>query len=421
MQSGGRVSAAAGRTLAHAVRVQSGSGDLATPVVRDSPLRPWGEPDGSTLPALDGLRALAVLAVLLTHVGFQTGRTDDGGLGAALSRLDIGVTVFFLLSGFLLYRPFVAAHFSGGPAPRLPSYLRNRALRILPAYWVLVLVAVPFLSPGRADPAELGWQVLLLQTTEAGHLLPAMTQTWSLVVEAGFYLVLPLLGWLARPRTPRTRRQQLRAEAVLLAGMAVTALAWRVAVHAGGLGDERVTTLWLPGYLDWFALGMGLAVLRAWRAAGGRSPALEDVTRSTGTWLVLAVLLFWLATSPATGPRGLTSPTAWEALFRHALYGATAACLLVPAVLHHGRGASGWERLLSTRPARFLGRISYGLFLWHLLALDLVFRLPGLEPFTGQALLVLALALPLSVVLAWVSLRVVEEPALRRKRPIDLR
>lgn len=401
--------------------VQSGSGDVATPVVGDSAVRPWGEPDKSTLPALDGLRALAVLAVLLTHVGFQTGRTDDDALGAVLSRLDLGVTLFFLLSGFLLYRPFAAAHFTGRPPPRLRSYLRNRALRILPAYWVLVLVVVPLLSPERADPAELARQALLLQTTEAGHLLPAMTQTWSLVVEAGFYLVLPLLAWVARPRAPRSRGRQLRAEALLLAAMSLTALAWRVAVHAGGLGDERVTTLWLPGYLDWFALGMGLAVLRAWRAAGGRSPSLDDVTASTATWLVLAALLFWLATNPATGPRGLTSPTAWEAVARHALYGATAACLLLPAVLHRGSGPSAWERLLSTRPMRFLGRISYGVFLWHLLALDLVFRLPGLEPFTGRALLVLALTLPLSLALASLSLWVVEEPALRRKRPVDLR
>lgn len=402
--------------------VQREAGDVVAPVVPDSPLRPWGEPDKSAVPALDGLRALAVLAVLLTHVGFQSGRTEDvGALGAVLSRLDIGVTLFFLLSGFLLYRPFAAAHFTGGPAPRLRSYLRNRALRILPAYWVLVLVAVPLLSPEQAGPAELARQGLLLQTTQSEHLLPGMTQTWSLVVEAGFYLLLPLLGWLARPRGPRSRGQQLRAEAALLAGMALTAAAWRLAVHAGGLGDESVTTLWLPGYLDWFALGMGLAVLRAWRAAGGRSPALDDLTASTGTWLVLAALLFWLATNPATGPRGLTSPTAWEAMSRHALYGATAVCLLVPAVLRRGSGPSAWERLLSTRPARFLGRISYGLFLWHLLALDLVFRLPGLEPFSGRALLVLALALPLSIAFAWASLWVVEEPALRRKRPADLR
>lgn len=375
-------------------------------------------PAGGTLPALDGLRALAVLAVLLTHVGFQTGRTDDPGpLGAVLARLDVGVTLFFLLSGFLLYRPYAVAHQGGGPAPDLRRYLRNRALRILPAYWVLVLVTVPLLSPDRTGPGELARQLLLLQTASVGHLLAGLTQTWSLVVEAGFYLLLPLLAALARPRAPRSADHQLRVEAAVLVAMVAVALAWQVAVHAGGLGDERVTTLWLPGYLDWFALGMGLAVLRAWGAATGRDDGVRQLAAAWPTWLALGVLLFWLSTSPAAGPRGLEPPTAWEAVLRHQLYGLAAACLLVPVALRRGGPAGGWERLLSTAPARRVGRISYGVFLWHLLALDLVFRLPGLEPFTGRALLVLALVLPLSLALAEASLRVVEEPALRRKVP----
>ena len=160
----------------------SGAGDV--PTTADSARRPWGEPGPSALPALDGLRALAVLAVLLTHVGFQTGRTVEGTVGAVLSRLDIGVTLFFLLSGFLLYRPFAAAHVGAAPAPRLRAYLRNRALRILPAYWLLVVVAVPLLSPRQTDAGELARQLLLLQTVEADHLLHGLTQTWSLVVEA---------------------------------------------------------------------------------------------------------------------------------------------------------------------------------------------------------------------------------------------
>lgn len=359
--------------------------------------------------------------MLLTHVGFQTGRVDEGQVGAVLSRLDIGVTVFFLLSGFLLYRPFVTAHMAGRSGPAMRVYARNRALRILPAYWVLVLVVVPVLSPDAASAGELVRQALLLQTATAGHLHAGLTQTWSLVVEVGFYALLPLLAWTARPRRPRTPDQQLRAEGLLLLGMVVTAIAWNVAVHAGGLGDERVTTIWLPGYLDWFALGMGLAVLRVWLDAGGQgrlADLLRQVGPAWGSWLVLGGLLFWLATSPATGPRELVAPTAWEALPRHVLYGLVATCLLLPVVLSSG---GAWGRLLSTRPARHLGRISYGVFLWHLLALDLAFRITGVEVFTGRALVVLAVTLPLSLLIAEVSLRVVEEPALRRKLPTSPR
>lgn len=375
--------------------------------------------DTSTLPALDGLRAVAVLAVLLTHVGFQTGLTYDGQLGAVLSRLDFGVTLFFLLSGFLLYRPYATAHLGGGSGPRLGRYLRNRALRILPAYWLLVVVTVPLLAGDAATLGELTRHLLMLQTASAGHLQPGLTQSWSLIVEAGFYLLLPLLAGLTRPRAPRSADRQAAVELALLAGMVLVALGWKIGVHAYGLGDERVTTVWLPGYLDWFALGMGAAVLRAWHGATGRARTLEELAGAAGTCLLVAVLLLWLATTPFAGPRDLTPPTAWEALVKHGLYGLAAAALLLPLVLGRrgAAGASAWERFLASRPARRVGRISYGIFLWHLVALDLVYRLPFVEPFEGRPLLVLALVTPLSFLLAELSLRLVELPALRRKRP----
>lgn len=385
-----------------------------TPTTVDSPRRPWGEPGPSTLPALDGLRALAVLAVVLTHVGFQTGTTARGLTGGVLARLDIGVTLFFLLSGFLLYRPFAAAHLRGTPAPGLRAYLRNRALRILPAYWVLVLVAVPLLTTDRASPGELARQLLLLQTATAGHLLEGLTQTWSLVVEAGFYLLLPALAWCARPRRPRSPAQQVRVELGLLAAMTVVALAWQAAVYSTAALDVRVAGLWLPGYLDWFAAGMALAVLRTWHETTGRGGVLDELASAAGTCWVVGGLLFLLATTPVAGPRGLFEPTAWEAVGKHVLYGVAAAFLLLPAVL--GR-ASVVRRALSTPVARHLGRLSYGVFLWHLVALHLVFQLPGLAPFRGQFWAVLALTLALSLAAAQLSLRLVEEPALRRKLP----
>jgi peptidoglycan/LPS O-acetylase OafA/YrhL len=386
---------------------------MAVHTTADSPRRPWGEPGPTTLPALDGLRAVAVLAVLLTHVGFQSGATLNGTAGQVLARLDIGVTLFFLLSGFLLYRPFVAGHFAGRPAPRLGAYLRNRALRILPAYWLLVLVAVPLISPLQRSVEEVVRQLLLLQTLETYHLLQGLTHTWSLVVEAGFYLLLPLLAALSRPRRPRSPDAQLRVELLVLAGMVVVALGWQTAVHHVGLGDERVTALWLPGFLDWFALGMGLAVLRTWSDARG-DQRMDDLGGASFTCWGIGALLFWLSTTPLAGPLGLAEPTTWETLLKHVLYGLAAAFLLLPALA--GR-ASPVRRLLSSRPARYLGRISYGVFLWHLVALWAVFELPAVEPFDGQFWLVLGLTLPLSLLLAQVSLRVVEEPALRRKLP----
>src|SRR5687768_15093619 len=93
------------------------------------------------LAALDGYRAIAATAVLATHVGFLTGSSVDGPLAPMLSRLDVGVAIFFVLSGYLLYRPFLAAALDRRPGPSLRSYLWRRALRIVPLYAVVVISA----------------------------------------------------------------------------------------------------------------------------------------------------------------------------------------------------------------------------------------------------------------------------------------
>lgn len=371
---------------------------------------------GNRYPALDGLRAVAVLAVVATHIGFQTGQTFRGTVGAVLARGDIGVTVFFVLSGFLLYLSHARAHLSGGPSPRVLPYLRNRALRVLPAYWLVLAVVLPTLDRSLAHPGQVVLQVLLLQVYALGNLLGGLTQVWSLAVEVAFYLALPLLARLALLGRPRTTGRQLRGEAWLLGGLLLTTLGWTVLVRATSLVDQRVTGLWLPQYLDWFALGMGLAVLRAWHDRTGRGRGLDALGDAAGTCWAVAALLFWLTTTPLAGPRGLDSPTTWQALAKNLLYAAFALALVLPAVFGTDP-RSPVRRLLESRPARELGRISYGVFLWHLLALDLVFRLTSLEPFDGHALLVAALVLPASLATAELSLRLVEEPALRRKRP----
>ena len=366
---------------------------------------------GNRYPALDGLRAFAVLCVVFTHIGYQTGRTFHGTVGALLARLDFGVTVFFLLSGFLLYGPFVRDHLDGRRHLPVSSYLRNRALRILPAYWATLLVVLPVMTSAAGSPAEWVRHALLLQFTTPGHLLPGLSQMWSLCVEVGFYLLLPLLALLAR-RGADPLRSHLR----VLVGMALVAVAWTPITRSTGVPDPHISGLWLPAYLDWFALGMGLAVLRAWHDRTGRFQVLDQVGDAAGTCWSLALLLFWLTTSPLGGPRGLDMPTPGQALTKHLLYGAAATFLVLPAVFGNDERSVA-RRLLEHPLARWLGGISYGVFLWHLLVLHLVFEVAGLEPFTGHFLLVTAMLLPASVLVAWLSLRVVEQPALARKRP----
>src|SRR5262249_46679642 len=99
-----------------------------------------------TFTTLDGYRAVAAVTVLVFHVLFLTGQNVTGtALGNVASRLDVAVALFFLISGFLLYRPWAVGHLAaaaGDRGPRSAGYLWHRALRILPAYWLLAVVAL---------------------------------------------------------------------------------------------------------------------------------------------------------------------------------------------------------------------------------------------------------------------------------------
>src|SRR3954451_1817555 len=129
-----RSSKASGRRTgqAYAGRVVAAPSPALTP--------PPGNP---RFPLLDSLRAVAALSIVVTHVSGITTFNSSNPLGTYTARMNMGVTIFFLLSGFLLYRPFVAARLEGRPPIRIRDYTRRRIVRIVPAYWVaLALLAL---------------------------------------------------------------------------------------------------------------------------------------------------------------------------------------------------------------------------------------------------------------------------------------
>jgi peptidoglycan/LPS O-acetylase OafA/YrhL len=331
------------------------------------------------LPALDGLRAVAATAVVLTHVAFRTGESTAGAGGALLARLDAGVAVFFVLSGFLLY-----------PARQpLRRYGLRRAARILPAYWLLLAVVATLgaVAGYVSVPGPFWW---LGQTYTGDTLAGPLTQTWSLCAEVAFYAVLPALAWLAR-----------RWEWPVIAGCGLVAYGWIALVHLAGLPDRML--LWLPGHLDWFAVGMAVAAL----ARRGVPRWLAQLAAAPGTcWAAAGALLFLLA-NPVAGPLTLAPIPGTAALVKEAGYAVLAALLLVPAALGPQRG------LLASPPMRLAGRWSYGIFLWHLVVLDGVYRLTGWADFSGRMLPVALLTGAGSLVLGGLSWRLVERPALR--------
>jgi peptidoglycan/LPS O-acetylase OafA/YrhL len=365
-----------------------GTGTAAEPVA------PRGPAAAGHQGALDGLRAAAAGAVLVTHVGGLTGYTLTGApLSWAMSRGDVGVPIFFALSGLLLYRPWATAALTGGAATRTASYLRRRALRILPAYWAVVIIALPLYSPGPARHVRSWLEYLLLVQNYDQHPLwagtgaPGLAQMWSLVVEVSFYLVLPLLAaaltWFACRRgepggAVPSPGEVTRRACRLLAGIALTGLSsfgWTVLIY------YPRPNIWLAGTLPplmaWFAAGMAIAVVSAWAAAepgtdGPASRFCRTVSASAGMCALAAAGAFAIACTPVTGPEFIGILGVWPTEARTALYTFIGLAIVAPVAfqpLWPGRPPGSLSaRLLDTRVSRFLGRISYGFFLWQYLA-----------------------------------------------------
>lgn len=383
----------------------------ATPGTGAGGAEPPVDPTARLVP-LDGLRGLAALAVLTTHVGFATGRYDDGTLGALLSRLEVGVAVFFVLSGFLLSQRWLQAAADGGPRPSGRAFLWRRALRVLPAYW-LTTAAVLLLLPGDEGPWDWAQRLLLLHLYERGWDRPGLSHTWSLATEVAFYVALPALGALC---VATGRRGWRVRHAVVLAGaMLALGLGWTGVAYADGSPLPADAALWLPGLAGWFGAGIALAALvvhvRSGRPLGPVHAAVLRLAAQPGSCWAAAAALLWLSATPVGGPVDLTPPGPHEAVVLQLLYLGVAVLLLLP--LAAGPRDSALAAVLRSAPARRLGEASYGVFLVNLAVVEGVMALLDQDPFSGGLLRTWLLTVAGSWALAELSLRLVERPAMR--------
>jgi peptidoglycan/LPS O-acetylase OafA/YrhL len=366
-------------------------------------------------PCIEGLRAVAAVAVLVHHVAGTTGAVTSTAWGYVFAHLDAGVSVFFVLSGFLLYRPFAAAHVDGRPGPGLRRYTSRRFLRIFPAYW-LALTAVFFLlnTVEYGDNRSLAMYYGLVHIYSKAHVLGGIIPAWSLATELSFYVFLPVyalaLGWLARRDS-----RPLVVETVGVAVLWVTG----IAVHSLLLVTHDAATpatLWLPSQVDLFALGMLLAVAHVAHERGRRIVPFEAAGRWPGWTWALACIPFWIAATQLHLPREFGDIPKGGEIGRQLCYGFTALLLVVPAVF--GDQSTGWpRRLLRLRPVAFVGLVSYGVFLWHFDLLHFLERHGALD-WMPQARFfsVLAMDLAAALVVAWLSWVLVEAPLVGRRR-----
>ncbi|MBX7432460.1 acyltransferase [Mycobacterium sp. Y57] len=352
--------------------------------------------------SLTGIRAVAALLVVLTHAAYTTGRYPQGYAGLVFSRMEIGVPIFFVLSGYLLFAPWVNAAATAGPAPSVRRYTWHRVRRIMPAYVVTVLAAylVYHFRTAGPNPGH-SWEGLLRNLTLTqiytddylySFLHQGLTQMWSLAVEVAFYVALPVLAYLLLVVLCR-RRWQPR---LLLAGLMAVALvspAWLILVHTVDWLPDGAR-LWLPGYLAWFVGGMMLAALRP---LGVNAYAL--------VCLPLAVVCYLIVSTPIGGEPTTSPAELRDALVKSAFYAVIATLVVAPlALVGRGGGQNGlYARLLASRPMVFLGEISYEIFLIHLVTMEVVMvEFLHYPIYTGSVWLLFAGTLVVTVPLAWV-------------------
>lgn len=370
--------------------------------VSTDPLRPDEPPPGPVHEApLDGVRALAAGLVVLTHAAFLTGFTANGDfLGRLAGRGDFGVHLFFALSAYLLTSQFLLAE-AQGRTVSLTRYAVRRLGRVLPAYWITLAVVV---AVARPEPRAAVLNAGALQIYVSDATISEFSQSWSVATELSFYAVLPLLA-LAMVLLRRRWRWAPMVALLVLAVTALVALAWSPTVT---LGEDVLPERLLTGVAPVFLAGMVLAEAKV---NGGRVAArLARWAREPVACVAVAAATYVLATTPLTGSL-LLSPTHGVELMLRILLGTVVATgVLLPLVLG---GPNVVRDLLGGPVIRWVGVISYGIFLWHLPVFIALVALSGRPAFSGGFVPLLAIGVPVTVGLAALSYYVVELPVMR--------
>lgn len=345
----------------------------------------------SHVPGLDGVRAFAVIFVMALHYGVLFNRSARGAFAGGF----IGVDVFFVLSGFLITSLLVREKAATGGLSFRRFYIR-RALRLLPAMFGFLAVNLAFVSIiGENVRATLRQSVYVIfyvsnfaqSYFDRPMFRSSLSLTWSLSIEEQFYLIWPALLLFGILRFARSRNQVL-----LVIGLGALASALiRAGIYNDGLGYPAAY-IRTDAHADGLLIGAGAALLWRWRMVPLRY--LNQLATISALGLVAIAILY---------------PKTNSAMF---LGGFTAVALMTAIViLGVVENRFSLMPVVEWAPLRTLGRVSYGVYLYHALGLRIAARH---IPHENAVPLTIA-GLSVAAVLVATSWFVIEQPFLRLK------
>ncbi len=371
----------------------------------------WPQNGAATpVPALDGLRALAVLLTIVAHAWFffpDIGNTAPGDI--PIFYTHTGVHLFFVLSGFLLFQPYARWIARNDRQPSARTFYLRRLRRIAPAYWAtLIILALLLAPPTFATAGNVALHIVWLHNLIPGLFDSINPVFWTMAVEVQFYAILPLC---ASTLHPLVRRLGLWPAATLFFGAlflvsiadATLLTLFPNAPRIPVIGTFVVGTSGLPYWLGVFACGMCLRMLTEMMVL--RGTALAGYSALTGA-VVLAVSV-------------IVMPVLHHTMIGDFLFG------LVYAALVYAVLSLPWlTRPFSWKPLRFIGLISYSLYLWHFIIMRLldISLLGQVRTVPLHVLLGSLLGIVVGVPFAYVWYQIVERPFLtpRSSRLLEL-
>ena len=378
-----------------------------------------------TLLAGDGIRGVGMLLVFFTHLFLLADPDPDSNMRAfgwaapILGHIDLGLAAFFVLSGYLIARPFARAYVAGTRRPPLRDYVRNRVLRVVPAFYVFtVLVLLRFgldgtLASGSRNASS--WsqvlaQFLFVQGQAGGPAAVPIGPAWSIGAEVGFYVLIPLSAFAAYRVGARLRGPGSRAAVALAAIAALTFVS--IAARA----YQKFDFTWLtspPAIMYVFMPGVAVAIIEPLLVSRLRGNARLARPVAWAAFAAAAVA----AVAYAASDYDVRQTPIHHALGQRALLAALCTGALIFGLVVLQLGTDRAPRLFGNRLMLWMGARSYSFYLAHFwILLEIDHALGSGESIATRAAIMAAVGLPVTTAIAALSYRFVERPFLERKR-----